>query len=331
MIDRGVALLALAVMTVAGAPSAQAQTASGGESALRVVAPRAELKWSATGRLLGHLERGTTVERLGARGGWTRALVRGWMRSSGLAEIAGGFEVEPERLPIRDDPDGEELGALVQGVDVRRIGGSGEWLRIEMIGWMADSTVSEIAPTRPDEPEREATAGRREGADGPALTGRLSRRSALRGAPEGSELARLPEGTVVRAHETRGGWTRVTVEGWVPEGAVEAGGATEVDPEIVAGAPPEVFVGREVSWTLEHVALQTAEEWRTDMLPGETFDLARVPGSAGLYVYLALPDRLVPAFRDLEPFATIRVEGRVRTGRSSLTGVPVLDVTRLHR
>lgn len=309
-----------------------ARAQAGGEPRIRVTAPGTELKWSATGRLLGHLESGAVLERLGGRDGWTRARVRGWMRSASLTSISGGFEVEPETATLHERAEGPSFGSLVRGVDVRRVGGSGAWFEIEMIGWLPDSTVAEVATRTPPEP---VTPARREPAEAAAeaagMVGRLSRASALRAAPEGGELATLPAGTVVRAGETRGGWTRVTVEGWVPRGAVAAGEETDVDPEIVAGAPPAAFVGREAAWTLEHVALQTAEEWRTDLVPGEAFDLARVPGAEGLYVYLAIPDRLVPAFQALEPFARIRVEGRVRTGRSALTGVPVLDVSRLER
>lgn len=332
MVDRRAALLALVFGALAVAAPAEAQTGSSAEPALRVDAVRAELKWSATGRLLGWLERGAVVERLGGRQGWTRARVRGWMRSDALTPNEGGFQIDAEEEALREDPEGDGFGGLIQGVAVRRVGGSGEWYEVEMIGWMADSTVSPVArEPAPETASRTAPRPTGAGAESPALTGRLSRRAGLRSAPEGGELVHLPAGTVVRAHETRGGWTRVTVEGWVREGTVEAGGATDVTPEIVIGSPPDAFVGRAVAWTLEHVALQTAEEWRTDLVPGETFDLARVPGPAGHYVYLALPDRLVSAFRDLEPFATIQVEGRVRIGRSSLTGVPIVDVTRLHR
>lgn len=326
MLDRRSTLAALlaATLAVAALAAGQADEPPG----LRVTVDRAELKWSATGRLLGWLERGARVERLGDRAGWIRGRVRGWMPLSALSTIEGGFEIAPEEEVLRESPAGGAIGGLVRGVEVRRVGGSGEWYQVEMIGWMADSTVIPIEPA----PEPDTRAGApREAREAPPLMGRLSNRSGLRTAPEGAELVPLPAGTVVRAHETRGGWTRVTIEGWVPAGAVAAGGEIDVDPEIVAGAPAGAFVGREVAWTLEHVTLQTADEWRSDLVPGETFGLARVPGAGGLYVYLAIPDRLVPRFRELPPFATVRVEGRVRTGRSALTGAPILDVTRVHR
>jgi hypothetical protein len=102
-----------------------------------------------------------------------------------------------------------------------------------------------------------------------------------------------------------------------------------VGPDVVAAAPAGTFIGRTVRWTLEHVALQQADPWRPDFEAGEWFDLARAPGTEGRYVYLALPERLVEEFRGMSPFRTLRIEGRVRTGQSALTGTPIVEVTRL--
>jgi hypothetical protein len=76
------------------------------------------------------------------------------------------------------------------------------------------------------------------------------------------------------------------------------------------------------------VALQKAEAWRTDFEDGEWYGLARVP-DRGTYVYLVVPASLLDEFRGFSPFETIRIEGRVRTGRSELTGNPVVEVARL--
>jgi hypothetical protein len=159
--------------------------------------------------------------------------------------------------------------------------------------------------------------------------GSLSRGVEMRNAPEGGRIAEIPGETPVRVLESRGGWTHVRVDGWVPTSAVRAGALGDVGPEVVAAAPAGTFIGRTVRWTLEHVALQQADPWRSDFEPGEWYDLARVPGADGGYVYLALPERLVEEFRGLSPFRTVRIEGTVRTGRSELTGSPIVQVTRL--
>jgi hypothetical protein len=308
----------------------------------RVVVERTDLKWSNVGRRLGWLGEGARIARIGGRDGWTRARVRGWTRADGLVPAGERLAIGRAEAPLAARAGGDPVGGLLQGVEVRRMGGEGQWYEIELIGWLPDETVA--VPSAEPEPvppaarvpvaaaEPPAAAPERlapVAAADPAAMSRLSARSGLRAVPEGPVLADLPAGLVVRGLETRGGWTRVVVEGWVPAGAVEAGVEGDIDPDVVAAAPAETFAGRTVTWTLEHVAVQEADEWRTDFRRGETFELARVPGVSGRYVYLALPERLAANFRALAPFERIRVSGTIRTGRSSLTGNPIVDVTRV--
>lgn len=328
--------LSAAVALTAGSPLG-AQSAPG----LRVSAVRAELRWSSTGRLLGRLERGVELERLGGRSGWARVGLRGWMWSASLERAGDAYRVVPETENLRAGPGGRVLGQLVRGVGVRRIGSEGRWLEIELVGWLQESSVSaapaaaapaEVAVDTTsarvrDTPVREAPASS-ESIPASAM-GTLSRGVEMRNAPEGGVIAPLPAETPVRILESRGGWTRVRVDGWVPSSSVRAGSLGEVGPDVVAAAPPGTFIGRTVRWTLEHVALQQADPWRPDFVAGEWYDLARVPGVEGRYVYLALPERLVEEFRGMSPFRTLRVEGTVRTGQSALTGTPIVEVTRL--
>lgn len=296
-----------------------------------VVAQRTELKWSATGRSLGWLASGARAERLGGRDGWTRLEVRGWMPRAALATSESGARVVPFEETLRATPAERPFGALREDVSVRIVARTEGWAEVAVIGWVPDSAVvtapGEAAPvvaeptatTRP--PDVVATR--------PTAIGRLAQRVELRGAPEGAPLTQLPTGSLVTILETRGAWTRIAVQGWVPSGAIEAGRNEDVGPAVVAAADPDVFVGRRMRWTLEHVALQRADSLRPEFEPGEFFALARVPGEAGLYVYLVIPSELVPRFRSLAPFGLVRVEGRVRTGRSALTGNAILEVDRL--
>lgn len=313
----------VAAIAVAGEPA-------GSDDPVRVVLERTELKWSATGRSLGWLEAGTRVERLAEEGGWIRSRVRGWMRTDSLEGSGDTLEVGPEEAPLRVRPDGRETGALRGGVEVRRLGGDAEWVRVELIGWMPDSVLGGV-PVEAAGGGGSASGGGTSEEAAAGTMARIGQSVALRSVPEGPALTTLPAGMVVRAGEQRAGFTRVVLEGWVPTGAIRAGTEEDLDPEVVARAEPVAFVGRSVTWTLEHVALQTADEWRPDFLPGEAYDLARVPGSDGRYVYLALPDRLTDRVRALSPFERIRVHGRVRTGRSALTGNPIVEVSRIDR
>lgn len=323
-----------AALLALGVPSPSAFAQSGLE--LRISVDRAELRWSSTGRRLGWLGRGITVERLGGRAGWARVGVQGWMWSESLQRAGGAYRVAPESENLRAAPNGRILGQLVEGVGVRRIGEEGRWLQIELVGWLPESSVAQ--PTgETDAPADTARAAPPpqpvEEEEAPAVAasamGTLSRGVEMRSAPEGGAVAQIPAETPIQVLESRGGWTRVRVDGWVPTSAVRAGSLSEVDPDVVAAAPAGTFIGRTVRWTLEHVALQQADAWRPDFTPGEWYDLARVPGSDGRYVYLVIPERMLEEFRGMSPFRTLRIEGTVRTGQSALTGTPIVELTRL--
>lgn len=329
------ALTGAALLLALDVPSSSALAQSGLE--LRISVDRADLRWSSTGRRLGWLGRGVTVERLGGRAGWARVGVHGWMWSQSLERAGEAYRVAPESENLRAGPNGRVLGQLVEGVGVRRVGGEGRWLEIELVGWLPESSVSQPAADEAaadtaraaPPPSRPVAEAEPEPAASPSAMGTLSRGAEMRNAPQGEAVAQLPAETPIRVLESRGGWTRVRVDGWVPTSAVRAGSLSEVDPDVVAAAPAGTFIGRTVRWTVEHVALQQADAWRPDFTPGEWYDLARVPGSDGRYVYLVVPERMLEEFRGMSPFRTVRIEGTVRTGQSALTGTPIVEITRL--
>ncbi len=338
---------ALAFVCAAAAVAGLARDGTDPSDRLEVVVEETVLKWSATGRLLGHLHRGTVLERLGGRSDWTRVGVRGWMWRPSLERSGDGWRVTPVRENLRAEPNGRILGTLERGVKVRRGAENGKWFEVEMIGWLPDSAVRSGATVPAEGGDASDSAGRADPSVEESATGRAGEPAStpappvrggetasrvemeigLRTAPGGAILAHLPAGTVLRAVERRGAWTRVEIEGWVPSESVRTDGSTASAPEAVALAP-ERFTGRRIQWTLEHVALQRAEEWRAEFESGEWYGLARVPGRTA-YVYLVVPPALLNEFRGLSPFETIRVEGRIRTGRSELTGNPIVEVARL--
>jgi len=318
------ALVALAAAGVAGA-GMQAEP-------LLVVAQRVDVKWSPTGRLLGWLGSGARVERVSGRDEWSRVKLGGWMPATSLGSPESGpsgatlMTILPFEEPLREEAEGAIVGGLRRGTQVTVPRRAGAWAQVEMVGWLPDAaTAPEPGTGAPARAAAAPTSGPAPSAGGVAL---LSRAVEVKEAPGGRNLAALAQGTVVTAIETRGGWTRIALQGWVPSSAVRATAVDEVRPEVVAAADPDAFVGRRTTWTVEHVSVQRADRLRRDFRDGELFVLARSPGAGGaVYVYLAVPAALEPSFRDLAPFATLRVVGTIRTGRSALTGNPILDVT----
>jgi hypothetical protein len=326
--------LALTALVIAGVAAGVSGARTQGEPLL-VVSPRVDLKWSSVGRLLGWLGSGARVEKAGGQGGWTRVQVRGWMPTASLEPAGARQRVKPFEESLHDAPRGEAFGGLRQSVEVTVLSRQGDWSEVQTIGWLPDGAVApavqaEAAAAPADTlPPPASEPAPRETPPTASAVGRLARGVELRSAPEGAGIATVPAGTVVTALETRGGWTRVAVQGWVPSAVVEAGRADDVRPEVVAAAAADAVVGRRMTWTIEHISLQRADRLRRDFRVGELFALARVPGASGIYVYLAVPERLAETFQDLAPFATVRVTGRVRTGRSELTGNPILDLERV--
>jgi len=124
------------------------------------------------------------------------------------------------------------------------------------------------------------------------------------------------------------GWT------WLPErdtASVAATAATAALTPHDLATNPAGHRGRVVSWELQYISLEHAEKVRTDFFEGEPFLLTRFGEADGPFVYVAIPADRVPEMGGLVPLERLRVTGRVRTGVSSLTGTPIIDLVALER
>ena len=84
--------------------------------------------------------------------------------------------------------------------------------------------------------------------------------------------------------------------------------------------------------TLELAHSLTAEiERLADFFEGEPFLLARFGSAEGPFVYIAVPADRLAEVEGLVPLERVDVTGRVRTGASSLTGAPIIDLITLTR
>ena len=151
-------------------------------------------------------------------------------------------------------------------------------------------------------------------------------------APEGGEVAVVRPGTPITVVERGNRWTRVRVEGWVRSDRLVTSDVDSTLVEVSAGAlraSPDEYRGMRVRWTVQFIALQRAEAERTDFYEGEPFMLVRAPDPGDGFVYVTVPDELVPAVEALESLERVDILAQVRTGRSALMGVPVLDLLAL--
>jgi hypothetical protein len=151
---------------------------------------------------------------------------------------------------------------------------------------------------------------------------------ALLSAPGADTLGRLRGGTSAEVIEERAGWLRVRLEGWVPVDApLQVRRGTETDLGLLAvREDPDRHRGAVVRWRVQYIGLQRADSLRSDMPRGQPYLLARDPGGAVGFVYVTVPQQLLPAVTGLAPLQRIEIRGRVVTGRSPLTGHPILEL-----
>lgn len=153
----------------------------------------------------------------------------------------------------------------------------------------------------------------------------------LRTAPGDRAVATLDSSARVQVLAHDRGWSRVRVEGWIRDEDLEPADAARY-PSLSAAdlrADPDASRGKTVRWRVQVIALQTADPLRRDLAPNEPYLLAKGPGSEDALLYLAVPPSLLPAARDLDPLSIITVVARVRVGRSTPSGVPILDIERI--
>jgi hypothetical protein len=98
----------------------------------------------------------------------------------------------------------------------------------------------------------------------------------------------------------------------------------------VLRSDPERYRDQTVRWRVQHIALQQADSLRSDMAPGEAYLLVRDPGGEPGFVYVTVPVLLLETASNLAPLQRIEIVGRVRAGRSHLTGHPILDLVEIH-
>jgi hypothetical protein len=298
------------------------------------------------GVILGRLASGAPVRLHGRSGNWVEADVEGWVWLASLQASDSDFDLVVSVSGgenLRAAPSGAVVGRLEEGTLLEEIGREPGWAHVRRRGWIWSASVEEAAaapastttatpvataqPSPPAGPPASRPAGFATigGGGAPLLT-----------APDGDTLALVAPGRDLEVMSREGSWARVRLDGWVwmPAGAAAgepaAGAPSALVPADLA-ADPGAHVGRVVSWALQFISLERAEEIRTDFRQGEPFLLSRFGGSEGPFVYVAVPPERLTEVQGLVPLERITVTARIRTGASSLTGTPIIDLITLER
>lgn len=301
------------------------------------------------GEVLARMEPGATLPVVGRQDRWLQVDMEGWVWSRSLQVTdLEGFDLtvaEAQGENLRDAPSGQILGRLGRGTLLDEVERSPGWIKVRRRVWIwSESVVETSVPPSVSPP---AASGTPAGAEARPVAAPAARRpggfaaagadgSAVLSAPGGDTLAHTAPGAELEILNREGSWARVRLEGWAwmppaeeaprPETPGE-GALTPAD--LIAN--PAAFQGRVISWQLQFISLEHAEKVRTDFFEGEPFLLTRFGGGDGPFVYVALPPGRVKDAEGLVPLERLSVTGRIRTGASSLTGTPIIDLVGLER
>lgn len=290
---------------------------------------------------------------------WREATLEGWVWGPSVREEreeGHDLVVSARRGEnLRGSPNGPITARLRPGMRLDRLESRDRWIRVRRVGWLwepsleLESSADEPPPVPPGTPAGRARAaapapvtGQAAGSGTPAAAGGARGEYTVAGpggstlleSPQGDTLARVAPGASVQVLSREGNLARVRVEGWTFAASLvgaDTAAATVLHDISTAelAEDPERYRGRLVDWSIQFIAIQQAERFRTDFLEGEPFILARGPGDEPGFVYVAVPPERVDEVRRLAPLQRVRVLGRVRAAKSALTGAPVLDLLEL--
>jgi len=305
----------------------------------------------ASGKRLARLARGAVVGMGGPEGDWVRVTLDGWIFASSVGPTPrAGFDLAVTRAPeenLRSAPGGALVARLAEGFLLNRLDQGTPWIHVKRDGWMRRENleaVAEVASSRsvdaPDTsrgqrsaPPAAAPQDTTSAAAPPVDPNRAqpAKQTTLYRAPEGPAAGSVTAETPVRVLGRTGDWTRVQIEAWVKTTDLQA-----APPGVLIGvsaaelrADPQRYVGQVLRWTLQFIAVQTADDLRPDVPEGATYLLARGPLPERGFVYVIVPTAQRAGIDALTPLATIQVTAKVRAGRSRFLGNPVVDLITL--
>lgn len=359
-VTRGATNGAWREVTVEGWVPARAVAPAGSGGRLAVQGS-ATLHAAPDGAAVGTAAAGMVLREVERRGAWIRVRRTGWVRADGLgaassasaptsgdarrstpASTAAKSTSATASRAARDTASRRAAPTPARTADTAARG------KTSTTRPASSATVASAPPAARSGTSKAAAPARTTGTAArpasPAAAAPLSARPAAPAARRGEavvlhaapgaagQVAVVEPGAPVQVLARQGEWTRVRVEGWTR--APVAGRpavAAPTGPVTLAAlrANPDVFVGREVDWTLRFVAVQVADSVRSDFRPGEAFLLTRDPNGETGYVYVAVTPQQAAAARRFAPMQPFRMTGRIRVPRSPLMGHPIVDLVRL--
>jgi hypothetical protein len=305
------------------------------QTTARVVVAEENFRREPNGTQLATVLRGAELPVVNEQGGWVEVELSGWIWAPSVSDAnQGGFDLRVSAAGgenLRFQPQGVIVARLLRGCLLDRVTTDGNWVRVTRRGWLwraslelgyeaeapateSADTATETIPTS-ESPQHVVAAA-------PLI---------VYSTPGGDTVATFQPGAEAQVLGRTGDWIRIRVDGWVygPEAfdsLLRLADTGDLTPAQLR-ADPARYRGALVRWRVQIISLQRAERTRRDFEEGEPFLLARGPAGDAGFVYLAVPDDLLPVVESVPQLAYITIVGRVRTGRSSQMGGPVIDLT----
>jgi len=306
-------------------------------NARAILSTEAEVQKEPNGTVLGRLAKGNAVVPGTVRGNWVEVRFAGWLANTAVrADRRDGYDLAvalAAGTTLRSAPGGGNVvGTVRAGVLFKQLERQGDWVRVERTAWLLKSATAPATETKPAAatppaalPAKAPTAAAATDSSG-ATT--VSGGATLASAPAGPPLATLEVPVAAEVLERRDGWAKVRVEAWVRETNIGEGGRSGGPSAADIRANPDRFVGETVEWTMQVLAIQTADELRPELPPGQPYVLGRGPLPETGFIYLVVSREEAAKFRAMEPLAKVRIRATIRAGRSRFLPTPVLTFVR---
>lgn len=305
-------LLALTLVTNVAASQEQATTIQAGP-----------FQRSPSGIQLGSMLVGAPVVADSAAGNWRHIVLEGWIfTASTKADRRQGFDLSVRVAPtenLRIEPNGTIIARLAQGALLHRVRTRGGWTLVRRSGWVPSRLLPEdltipLAATTDNVPDTSRVE--------------VSAPTTLMEQPEGNAVGTLAEGATAQVLARSGEWARIRVEGWVHRDSLRpvAGGALVGVTASEVRANPERYLGRDVDWRLQFVAIQTADELRPEIPLGQRYLLTRGPAPEAGFVYVVIDQAELGRFRSLQPLQDLTMRVRILAPRTKYLPNPVVQL-----
>ena len=330
--------------------AASGQLPAASQPATRKIQVETSFYSQANGARLGALHPGATVTVRRTTGDWQQVTFEGWIITTSTGPSTrpefslAVSAAEGER--IRAEPDGEIVARAIRGTGLTRLSRRGGWTQVRRSAWIPAVSREPQAVSR--DTSRESRVASREStavtapppaAGPPPVTAPPAATSSERviirkGAgmamgPGGATVGTAPDGLQAEVLERSGNWVRIRTDSWV-----QATDVLPMPPDSARitleqlRADPARYVGQPVTWRLQFLSVQTADELRPELTPGMPYLLTRGPLPDAGFVYVAVTAEQAQRFRAMNPLDEFVVRGTIRAARTKYLPTPVIDLIR---